>query len=209
MANEEIREKNVELALRTAIKLFLEHGIQNTTREMIARESNLSRKSTERYFPTKTELVVQASEWVGHRLREDMLSFRPSLFTDGEHKAEDILKLALAEMRKLLLDEPRIFVCYAEFKAYLYRNSDDRARDYRRFMEAVDLRGLLKKTFELGQQDGTLYVPSTPESSARALTNSIMAYFSNVVLLYDTEPQLMRQYLDQYIQDTIKLYCID
>jgi hypothetical protein len=34
-----------------------------------------------------------------------------------------------------------------------------------------------------------------------------MAYFSNAVLLYDTQPELLKQTVEKYISDTIDMYC--
>jgi hypothetical protein len=36
-----------------------------------------------------------------------------------------------------------------------------------------------------------------------------MSYFSNAVLLYDTKPELMQQYINTYIVDTWTQYCGD
>jgi AcrR family transcriptional regulator len=207
MANEEIRQANVEIVLQTAITLFIENGIENTTREMIARASGLSRRSTERYFPTKTECVVQAAEWFGRQLYEK--SGTRKMLQNPESLGSDILRSYLEEVKGILLKEQRVFACYAEFKAHLYRNSEHRDVDYRRFAEAVGCRKMLQSIFERGREDHTVYTHTTPESNARYLTNSIMSYFSNVVLLYDTDEELMRQYIDTYIEDTWNQYCGD
>jgi AcrR family transcriptional regulator len=207
MSNEEIRQANVEVVLQTAITLFIENGLENTSREMIARASGLSRRSTERYFPTKTECIVQAAEWFGRQLYEK--SGTRKMLQDPEQLGSDILRAYLEEVKDILLKEPRIFACYAEFKAHLYRNSEHRDVDYRRFAEAVGCRKILQSIFERGQGDHTVYTHTTPELNARYLTNSIMSYFSNVVLLYDTDEELMRQYIDTYIEDTWNQYCGD
>jgi AcrR family transcriptional regulator len=205
MANEEIRLANIEIVLQTTMKLFLEHGIENTTREMIARASGLSRRSTERYFPTKSACVVEVAAWYGKKLREESLSAQ--LIDDHTHTAAELLKLFLYEMKQILIDDPRIFACYAEFKAYLYRNSEHRDQDYRRFADAVGSRDVLRKIFETGEKDGTVTAHYGPEANASYLINTILSYFSNVVLLYDTQPELLKQFIDNYITDTWKLYC--
>jgi AcrR family transcriptional regulator len=203
MANEEIRQANIETVLQTTIKLFIENGIQNTTREMIARASGVSRRSTERYFPAKSDCVVQAAEWFGRYLYNKFQSAK--MLDDGKYTAAEILESYLGELKKLLFEEPRVYVCYAEFKAYLYRNSENRAADYRKFMDAVGCRQILQRIFELAETDGTLVWQHEPKAHARYLTNTIMGYFSNVVLLYDTRPELMEQYVDTYISDTLNL----
>jgi AcrR family transcriptional regulator len=204
MANEEIRIANMENVLRTTIDLFLEYGIQNTTREMIARASGLSRRSTERYFPTKRDFVVQAAEWFGHDLYNRFQSVK--MLESDEYTAIEILRAYLIEFKHLLVNDPRIFVCYAEFKSFLYRNSDDRYSDYMKFADAVGLRRMLQQLLERGAQDGTIISHYKPEAAARYMSNTITSYFSSAVLLYDTKPELMEQYLDDYISDTLSLY---
>jgi AcrR family transcriptional regulator len=204
LANEAIRIANIETVLENTVKLFIQRGIQNTTREMIARASGVSRRSTERYFPSKTECVVRAAEWYGNKLNKQ---FETRNMFDGTHQASEILMAFFQDLRKLLVEDSRIYAIYAEFKAYLYRNSDNREVDYRRFMDAVGARRELEHIFILGLADGTVVSHHSPGNSAKYLINSIMAFFSNAVLLYDTRPQEMVYYVDEYISETWKLYC--
>jgi AcrR family transcriptional regulator len=190
--------------LEASAKLFIEHGIQNTTREMIARASGVSRRSTERYFPTMTECVVQTAEWFGRKLNSE---FKTQGMFDGTHQASEILMVFFQEMKNVLDTDTRIFAWYAEFKAYLYRNSDDRERDYRRFMNAIGARRELERIFILGIADGTVTSHYTPENSAKYLIHTIMAFFSNAVLLYDSRPDVMYYYVDEFVQETWNLYC--
>jgi AcrR family transcriptional regulator len=204
LANEAIRVANIETVLAAAAKLFIENGIENTTREMIARSSGVSRRSTERYFPTKTECVVRTVEWFGKKLNSE---FETNNMFDGGHKASEILMVFFQEMKKILHQDTRIYAVYAEFKAYLYRNSDDRENDYRRFMDAIGARHELEKIFKLGEVDGTVKSHYSPENSAKYLIHTIMAFFSNAVLLYDSKPEVMEYYIDEFVNETWKLYC--
>lgn len=204
MANEAIRVANMETVLEASIQLFIEYGIENTTREMIARASGVSRRSTERYFPTKTECVVQAAEWYGHKLNQD---FQTRSMFHGDHKASEVLMVLFQELRGILVKDTRIFAMYAEFKAYLYRNSENREQDYLRFMNAVGARRELEHIFILGEKDGTVYSHYSPENSAKYLIHTIMAFFSNAVLLYDSKPEVMMRYIDEFINETWNLYC--
>jgi AcrR family transcriptional regulator len=203
LANEAIRVANIETVLESSIQLFLEHGIENTTREMIARASGLSRRSTERYFPSKTDCVVQAAEWYGRKLNAN---FQTKSMFDGKHKASEILMVFFQELRGILTTDTRIFAMYAEFKAYLYRNSADREQDYLRLMNAVGARRELEHIFIMGAKDGTVISHYTPENSAKYLIHTIMAFFSNAVLLYDSKPEVMMQYIDEFINETWNLY---
>jgi hypothetical protein len=126
-----------------------------------------------------------------------------------DYLASDLLRTYLNEFKQVLNEEKRIFACYAEFKAHLYRNSEHRDVDYKRFADAVGCRKILTAIFERGQKDGSIKTQNEPEANAGYLANSIMYYFSNAVLLYDTQPDLMAQYVDSFIEDTWNQYCGD
>lgn len=205
MANEEIRRANVEKVLQTAIDLFVEHGIENTTREMLARASGLSRRSTERYFPAKTDCVVQASQWFARALFENLESTK--MLEDGSHPADEILRTFFEELKHSLLKEPRIYIGFAEVKGYIYRNCEDRSTDYQNLLEAIGWQQVLQKIFERGEQDGTLQCQFSPEKTTRYLANTIVSFFSNLVLLYDQQPEMLEHCADIYITDMWNLYC--
>lgn len=205
MANEEIRLANIETVLQTAINLFVENGIENTTREMLARASGVSRRSTERYFPSKTDYVLQASVWFAKALAENLRSVR--MLKKGTYNADEILRTFFEELEQALLKEPRIFVCFAEAKGYIYRNCENRDVDYKNLLEAIGWRRILQKIFEKGEQDGTLNCHFGPEKTARYLANTIVSFFSNLVLLYDKQPEVMEACATIYITDMWNLYC--
>jgi AcrR family transcriptional regulator len=205
MPNEEIRIANIETVLRVSVGLFIENGIQNTTREMISRASGLSRRSTERYFPTMTDCVVQAAVLIGMETYKQFGAKR-MLGTPG-YQASDIFKIFLDELKQIVFDEPRILVCLSEFKTYLYRNSEDRVADYKKFADAMGCRRIFKKIFELGAEDGTVKKITRPEIDAGYLTDELTSYFTTAVLLYDTQTQVLRRRIEDYIADTWNNYC--
>jgi AcrR family transcriptional regulator len=205
MANEEVRIANIETVLKVSASLFIEHGIQNTTREMIARASGLSRRSTERYFPSMTDCVVQAAEYIGRELYKKFRSVQ--MLESNQHTAAQILEVYMEDMKQLLFEEPRLFACYAEFKAYLYRNSKTREKDYVKFCQAIGCRATLEQIFELGQKDHTVSAHYSPQNNASYLVNTIASYFSNVVLVYSALPEQMKEHVDTYTRDTLGIYC--
>jgi AcrR family transcriptional regulator len=205
MANEEVRIANIETVLKVSASLFIEHGIQNTTREMIARASGLSRRSTERYFPSMTDCVVQAAEYIGKEIYKKFRAVQ--MLESNQYTADQILEVYLEDMKQLLLEEPRLFACYAEFKAYLYRNSPNSERDYITFGHAIGCRSTLEKIFELGKKDRTVLAHYSPENNASYLVNTIASYFSNVVLVYSRQPEVMKEHVERYTKDTLGIYC--
>ena len=58
MPNEKVRQENIRNVIRQAMKLFVANGIENTSMEMIARESGLTLRSVQNYFHTKNDLYT-------------------------------------------------------------------------------------------------------------------------------------------------------
>ena len=205
MANEEIRLANMEKVLQVAVALFIEHGIENTTREMLARSSGLSRRSIERYFPAKSDYVVQAAIWYAKVLAQRLESEK--MLDGDQYTADQVLKAFFAELKAELVEEPRIFVCFAEAKGFIYRNCEDRANDYQRLLDAIGWQRILQKIFEKGGKDGTLKSNHDPEKIARYLANTIVSFFSNLVLLYDRDPATLEESAERYLTDMWKMCC--
>ena len=61
MSLEELRERNKERVIRTALECFIENGIDKTRVGDIAVRAGLAERSVFRYFPTKTDIVVAAA----------------------------------------------------------------------------------------------------------------------------------------------------
>jgi AcrR family transcriptional regulator len=203
MANEEKKARNIDLALKTAAELFLEQGIENTTREMIAKRSGLSRKSLERYFAVKNDCVVRTGEWMGGQLRTQLRSGPEELYDGGGYSALQLLELFLEDIKQLFLKEPRIFICYMETKTFIYRNSPDGKRDYERVLNAFGWQLLLQRIFKLGEQDGTVVAHTGPGPESNYIFDLIMSFFTSMALLHQESPERMEEYIQRYIGNVL------
>jgi 3'-phosphoadenosine 5'-phosphosulfate (PAPS) 3'-phosphatase len=67
-------------------------------------------------------------------------------------------------------------------------------------------RALFQRIFTLGMQDGTLVTNADLEAESQYLANTLVSFFSSVAL-YNIESEKMKRYIDQYITDTMHLYC--
>jgi AcrR family transcriptional regulator len=176
---------------------------------MVVRDSGLSRKSIERYFPTKNDMVVGALKWLGTNLQGNIRVFEPGTFSEGKYTAAQIMALFMLDLKRLFFREPRVFVLFTEFKAFIFRNSDDIERDYRIFMEAVGYRALARKVFALGEEDGTVRPLADSESEARYFTNMLVSYLSNIVLVYGRDRQKMEELVDKYMENIMHIYNVE
>lgn len=61
-SKQSIREHNIHTVTVAALELFLKNGIENSTIDDIAIQSNVSKMSIFRYFETKTDIVKAATK---------------------------------------------------------------------------------------------------------------------------------------------------
>ncbi len=73
MLTEAYREKNIEHVLEIALKLCKEMGIESVNNTIIAKSSNLSQKSIQRYFDGKTDMIFKISQKILERNHREMM----------------------------------------------------------------------------------------------------------------------------------------
>jgi AcrR family transcriptional regulator len=212
MANEEVKMNNLGNVLSINLRLFYEHGIENVTKEMVAKESGLSRRTIDRYFNNKTELVIHTLEWnmlnIQNISKEEKYS--DEVFTDGNHKAIDLLRMYMNDIKELFLKEPKQFVLYSEVKSYVYRNCTSKEQEYTLFANKLGNQKLRKKIFNFGMEDGTIKFKAPVDVEEEYFCESFFGFLANVALSYSlhTPEEIIRQ-IDERIDNTIFLYSID
>lgn len=174
-----------------------------TAREMIVCEDGQSCGAPERRFFSGSDCVVQTAAWLEDRLQDRLREVTEALYTEGP-TAADLLYLYLCRIGDLLADESGFFVSYIEF---LYRNSGDRERDYRRFADAVGSQSVLQRIFERGKADGTVLVTDSPELFAEYLAGAMFERLGRLILFYGAQPDTMIAYTDSYLESILQHYC--
>ena len=100
MANELVRQQNKQNVLYQAMKLFVRNGVENTSLEMIARESKLTLRSVQNYFRTKNDLI-SAVLFHGQRTEmEEMKAFFDSEEYRSRSGAEQIMSIVKTALDK-------------------------------------------------------------------------------------------------------------
>jgi AcrR family transcriptional regulator len=207
MPNEAIRIRNIEKALETTYELCLENGIENTTKEMVARKSGLSRKSIDRYFRNKLDCVVQVAESVLAGIRDEMRERYPdSLFTDNSYTGAELLKRYLVDVKALFLKDPRVFVLYSEFRVFVYHHGDYDTKEYVLLMDRLGNRNLRLKIYNLGVKDGSFPKDMDVEHEERILCDSYFGFLANLAMSYEIDPQAAVEEIDRRIEQTMMLY---
>jgi AcrR family transcriptional regulator len=210
MPNEEIKIRNVEHALHQTTVLFMRHGIEGTTKEMIVRASGLSRKSVDRYFADKRDCALQVARWVGINIWTYINGHYPSVwFTNGEHLGIEILEMYLRDLKEIFMKEPELFVFYTEFKIFFSRNSDNYEKDYTKLLDTIGCRRLVEKIYRLGIRDRSIKKPIEPEEEAEYFCRAYFGFLSNMALTYKYQPEKTEREIDRYIDSIIYLYTLD
>lgn len=154
MPNELIRQKNEQTVLRQAMKLFVANGVENTSVEMIARNSNLTLRAVQNYYRTKTDLITAV---LNHALTiqlDEMKSFFESEQYRSKKGAEQILEIVTVALDKAIKNSDIIF-CAAQMQHILSQapgndGAPQLSGNWRYVMEQLQM------AFAKGTLDGSL-----------------------------------------------------
>jgi AcrR family transcriptional regulator len=207
MPSKVVKIQNLECALNTAYKLYLKFGIDKVTKEMIARECGLSRKSIDRYFPDKTDCVLQVLEWIMSGIQQKAREIFPeSVFFDG-HTGIELLEMYMKYVKRIFLHDPKLFVLYTEFKLYIYRNCKENEQEYSLLVNKIGNHALRTRIYDLGKQDGTFPADLDVKTEEEYFTESFFGFLANLALsLSDHARAELEKQIDYRIANTVALY---
>jgi AcrR family transcriptional regulator len=207
MVNECKKDQNVDLALNAATKLVLKNGIDGTTKEMIARESGLSRKSIDRYFSDKSICMLQIAKRMGAKIRENVTSkYTDEMFTGGRYLGADLFERYILDFKNLFVSNPNVFMFYTEFRIHYTRYGSDVLKEYDELSELSGCKRLLESIFILGQLDGSLSVFSSPSNEAEHFCRTYFSFLGDMSVTFGERKDATLQQIDKFIDRTIKLY---
>jgi AcrR family transcriptional regulator len=204
--NEEVKMQNVDRTLKVATELYLQYGIEGTTKEMIVKASGLSRKSIDRYFSDKLTCVLQVARWVGINVWGELNRNYPRSVFEGRYTGATLLQMYMLDLKKIFMKEPRLFVFYADFKIYFSRNSKDYQRDYAALLDTIGCRRLTEKIYTLGKSDGSLPKEIDPKEEAEYFCRATFGFLTNMAIAHECEPEVANDKIDRYIGGVMMLY---
>jgi AcrR family transcriptional regulator len=198
----------METAMKSALKLYLNYGIEKVTKEMIAKESKLSVRTVNRYFANKTDCVIMVAEWILMEIRRDTMSrFPESMFANKNYTGLQLLELYMADMKRLFFREPRIWVLYAEFKMYIYRHCETYEQRYTQLCDCMGNHRLRQKIYALGIKDGSMPDNMDLIVEEAYFTESYFGFLSNLAFSFSLKNKdVMEKQIDQRIKNTITFY---
>lgn len=208
MANENLKAQNLEIVLSTAYDLYLQHGIEKVTKEMISRESGLSRRTIDRYFVDKKDCIIKVAEWFLIKVRTAISKrYTVSMFSSGKYTGSELLRMYMIDLKRMFLEEPRHFVLYAEYKIYIYRNCEKHEQGYTLLTDFMGSRDLRQKIYTLGKQDGSLPANIDIYTEEAYFCESFFGFLSNLAISFGVHsPKEIENQINQRIDNTINLY---
>jgi AcrR family transcriptional regulator len=208
MTNEELKKQGIDHALQSAFQLYLAHGIEQVTKEMIAKDCKLSLRTVNRYFPSKTDCVIMTAEWVLLEIRRDAMSRYPeSMFTGKRYTGLQLLEMYMNDMKALFFRDSRIWVLYAEFKMYIYRHCETYEQRYTQLCECMGNHRLRQKIYKLGIKDGSMPKDLDLALEEEYFTEAYFGFLSNLAFSYSLKNKgEIEHQIDQRIENTIRFY---
>lgn len=181
MANEIIREKNLQAALEATYRLFLQVGIETATREMLIGECGLSRATISRYFQNKTDWVIQTAEYIGKRI-DNSRAFDMAMLEDEHILGINVLDLFLGASEKLWQEDSRLFALWGEFKTYIYRHHEN-IKDANDKLDAdIGHVTIVKNILEKGIRDGSIVLSNSADMTADIICKIYYGLLINLAL---------------------------
>jgi len=201
MPNERIRQQNMQTVLRQARKLFAANGVENTSVEMIARESGLTLRSVQNDYRTKNDLIAAVLDFGITAEIEEMRSFFSSEQYLRKTGAEQILMIVTATYNKAV-EMANIVICSSQMQRLLSRASKNSGKplmagNWKLIMEHVE------RAFSRGIQDGSI---------TKSMEWSLIDAKSITLAMYGIKEQIAFAVCDQELRDlfepeaTVKKY---
>ena len=154
MANEIVRQMNIQNVLQQAMELFTENGIENTSMEMIARASGLTLRSIQNYFHTRNDLYVSLLKR-SHALElEEMIDFFGSKGYQSKTGAERVIAIISTSLNEAIEHADTVF-CTGQMQHILSRAADEEnpAQLTGNWLYLMDR---LQSAFDTGIADGSI-----------------------------------------------------
>ena len=205
MPHEQVKLDNLDSVYRIAYELFIEYGIENTTKKMLVEKSGLSLSSISRYFSSKLDCVLQTAKWFAGNVRETNVLCH-ARFSDGTHTGHEQIAIYLDVVKELFYENPKLFVFCAECRAYVYRNSNDIKRDCEVLRQALGSFRFVEAIFIKGIKDGSIKPEINAKHEAIILRETYIGFLASMALSSDRDPAFGGVLLAHFIRETLARY---
>lgn len=178
MGESEIRRQQMkqrtQQILQSALELFCEKGIEETSIEEIAKAAGVGPATIYRYFETKAELAISAGIAYWQRVAEKYLH----ILSEEEYgKMSGVLQMqCIFDIFIKIFQEELLFLKFLqEFDIFVrkYRISQERLTQYEEYI--LNLKPYVTDALEKGLRDGTLEFSYTVDEVYFSITHTLLS----------------------------------
>lgn len=178
MGESEIRKQQMkqrtQQILQSALKLFCEKGIEETSIEEIAKAAGVGPATIYRYFETKAELAISAGIAYWQKVAEKylhVLSKKEYGKMSGALQMQCIFDIFI----KIFQEELLFLKFLQEFDIFVrkYQISQERLAQYEEYI--LNLKPYVTDALEKGLRDGTLEFPYTVDEVYFSVTHTLLS----------------------------------
>lgn len=205
MPNEEVKIRNKNCVLQTTCELFVSHGIENTTQDMIARASGVSKASVSRYFVNKVDCARQTAVWLSEKVRL-RFEYMDGEISSGKFTGGELLEKYMTEIKRLFAEMPYLFILLLEFKAYVFRNIPNYETVYVQVTEALGTHNQMKRIYELGKNDGSFPPSLNADMEVLYISEFYREILAEIALTRKLTKQEKLDRIDVFIDRTLAFY---
>ena len=122
MTLQEIRDDNRNRVLETALEMFIEKGIEQVKIKDVAKNAGLTERSIFRYFPTKSDLVLETAITFWEKATSGTKEFNFDKAFSGL-EGQPLIEAVLKTYAKVFLSKKDALIFIEEAEIYLYRKN--------------------------------------------------------------------------------------
>jgi len=181
LEQENIKNQKMEDVIGAALKVFCEHGIDNTKMTDIAEQAQIGIASLYRYFKTKPEIAIEAACRLWQEEIEainEFSSVKVQCAVTGREQVETILQLFL----ELYYYHKEFLKFLDEFDRYIVKEQVplEKLKEYEKSI--IDLKTVMITAIERGRTDGSIRKDFNAEAYYFSTTHALMTLCQKVVL---------------------------
>lgn len=176
----EDRERNMHLAMDTALHCFRELGVEHSTQKIISQRSGLSSKSLQRYFGSKEELVLKSMGLYADQYCERLNGYLRTQ-PPAKNGLEQILQFL--EGHKIFFESCDFSLgLLMEMQLYLHHHGVGKPTLMRTMGQADRFSDYLRCALVRGIQDGSMKQDLNAELQRVLIAGSFLGLLQNMML---------------------------
>lgn len=179
MKKTEIRSKNIRRALNAIEASFLKRGITATTKDLVARETDLSLSSIVRYYRKKSSMATAVFDDIEPQFALEYAEIS-EMIKEGKKTGAEMLKAFAKRTVESFFNNSKIHLLKVEVEYYMFRTKVGNTLLMKPRLEETVVYKLLKAIIEKGKEDNTIIVRRDCSTETNYIINTISGSMVNL-----------------------------